>query len=80
MSITGTNLRVVGVSRGNEYSPNHVGNDAAIFQAVAEELRKKGCEIEIYPEKEFVAQGVEADFIFDMARDRATIQRLKEME
>ena len=80
MSNTDMNLRIVGVSRGNEYSPNHVGNDAAIFKAVAEELEKKGCEVIIYPEKDFVAQGVEADFIFDMARDRATINRLQEME
>ena len=80
MSITGENLRIIGVSRGNEYSPNHVGNDAAIFQAVAVELEKKGCEVVIYPEKDFVAQGIEADFIFDMARDRATIKRLQELE
>ena len=80
MGITGKNLRIVGVSRGNEYSPNHVGNDAAIFQAVALELEKKGCEVVIYPEKEFVAQKIEADFIFDMARDRATIKRLQELE
>ena len=80
MSITGKNLRIIGVSRGNEYSPNHVGNDAAIFQAVAVELEKKGCEVVIYPEKDFVAQEIEADFIFDMARDRATIKRLQELE
>ena len=80
MSITGKNLQIIGVSRGNEYSPNHVGNDAAIFQAVAVELEKLGCEVVIYPEKEFVSQGIEADFIFDMARDRATILRLKELE
>ncbi len=80
MSIKGENIRIVGVSRGNEYSPNHVGNDAAIFQAAARELEKKRCEVVIYPEKEFMAQEIKADFIFDMARDRATINRLKEME
>ena len=80
MSITGKNLRIVGVSRGNEYSPNHVGNDTAIFQAVVVELEKKGCEVVIYPEKDFVAQAIDAEFIFDMARDRATIQRLQELE
>ena len=35
------NYRVIGVSRGNEFSPNHVGNDAAIFNAAAEQLRKR---------------------------------------
>lgn len=34
-------IRVVGVSRGNEFSPNHIGNDAAIFQGAANELAKE---------------------------------------
>lgn len=71
---------IVGVSRGNEYSPNHVDNDAAIFNKVAEELRRLGCKVEIYAEKEFVAGNIKADIIFDMARDRATIARLKVLE
>lgn len=76
----GQKIRVAGVSRGNEFSPNHVGNDAAIFRLTAEALEKMGCEIELFPEKEFVAQQIQSDFIFDMARDRATVSRLKELE
>ena len=76
----GEKIRVVGVSRGNEYSPNHVDNDAAILRLAAEALERMGCEVTIYPEKEFVAQKIEGEFIFDMARDRATIERLKELE
>ena len=34
----GEKIRVVGVSRGNEYSPNHVDNDAAILRLAAEVL------------------------------------------
>lgn len=41
MFVTDKKIRVVGVSRGNEYSPNHVGNDAAIFRITAESLEKK---------------------------------------
>ena len=70
MQKNGKKIRVVGVSRGNEFSPNHVGNDAAIFRETAEELAKRGCEVTLFPEKEFVAQHIQADFIFDMARDR----------
>lgn len=70
----------VGVSRGNEFSPNHVGNDAAIFRGTAEELEKIGCEVVLFPEKEFVTRDIKADFIFNMARDRATVSRLKELE
>ena len=35
-------ISIIGVSRGNEYSPNHVDNDAAIFNKVTEELRRLG--------------------------------------
>ena len=44
---------IIGISRGNEYSPNHVDNDAAIFNKVADELRLLGCKVELYAEKEF---------------------------
>lgn len=71
---------IVGVSRGNEYSPNHVDNDAAIFNKVAEELRRMGCRVEVYAEQDFVARSIKADIIFDMARDVATIARLKSLE
>ncbi|WP_455672065.1 hypothetical protein [Phocaeicola sp.] len=71
---------IIGVSRGNEYSPNHVDNDAAIFHKVADELEKLGCKVEVYAEKDFVARNMKADIIFNMARDRATIARLKSLE
>lgn len=76
----GEKIRLLGVSRGNEYSPNHVGNDAAIFQGTAHELEKKGFDVVICPEKQFVEENLEADIIFDMARDRVTVNRLKELE
>ena len=47
-------ISIIGVSRGNEYSPNHVDNDAAIFNKVVEELGQLGCEVEVYAEKDFV--------------------------
>lgn len=56
-------IRIVGVSRGNEFSPNHVGHDAAIFGKTADELRKRGCEVTLFPEKEFVDRHIQADFI-----------------
>ena len=73
-------IRIVGVSRGNEFSLNHVGHDAAIFGKTADELRKRGCEVTLFPEKEFVDRYIQADFIFDMARDKSTVVRLKELE
>ncbi len=71
---------VIGVSRGNEYSPNHIGNDAAIFNKVVDELRAKGCSVEVMTERELVERQARADVIFDMARDPATIRYLKQLE
>ena len=73
-------ISIIGVSRGSEYSPNHVDNDAAIFHKVVEELRNLGCKVDTYTEKEFVKRGIEGEIIFDMARDVATIQYLKDLE
>lgn len=73
-------INIIGISRGSEYSPNHVDNDAAIFRKVVDVLREWGCKVETYTEKEFVSQGIEGEIIFDMARDKTTIARLKELE
>ena len=73
-------ISIIGISRGSEYSPNHVDNDAAIYNKVVEELRKLGCKVDTFTEKDFVKNNVKGDIIFDMARDAATIQRLKELE
>lgn len=73
-------ISIIGISRGSEYSPNHVDNDAAIFNKVVDELRLLGCKVEQYTEKDFVRLGVEGSVIFDMARDAATIKRLKDLE
>ena len=48
--------------RAGAYSPNHIGNDTAIFNMTAEELRKRGCLVNVYSEEQFNAQGgVEED-------------------
>ncbi len=43
-------------------------------------MRRLGCEVKVYAEKDFVEQGVKGDIIFDMARDKATIARLRSLE
>lgn len=73
-------LHIIGVSRGSEYSPNNVGSDSEIFNNVVNALVELGCEVDVYCEKEFVEKDIQADIIFDMARDKATIKRLQELE
>ena len=72
--------RIIGISRGSQYSPNHIGNDAAIFNQVTEELRTMGHTVETYTEKEFTESGAESAVIYGMARDTATLERLKTLE
>ncbi len=66
--------------RAGVFSPNHIGNDAAIFNLVAEQLRKRGCEVNVYSEDEFDTRGVKEDIIINMCRERRSMQRLQELE
>lgn len=66
--------------RAGAYSPNHIGNDAAIFNATMEQLRKRGCEIKIYSEEEFRNTDIEEDIIVNMCRERGSIAKLQELE
>ena len=71
-------LEIAGIRRGSQYSPNHVGNDAAIFNLTVEHLKKRGCSVKEYTESEFLHSGIKEDIIFDMVRDKHAIQKLKE--
>lgn len=74
-------IRIAGVMRAGVFSPNHIGNDAAIFNMVAEQLRKRGCEVNVYTEEQVVAAGgVDEPYIFNMARDEATLEVLGRLE
>lgn len=66
--------------RAGAYSPNHIGNDAAIFNAMADQLRKRGCEVNIYSEEQFNASGVKEDIIVNMCREQRSIARLQQLE
>ena len=73
-------MRIAGVMRAGAYSPNHIGNDAAIFNAAADELRKRGCIVDIYSEEKFIESGVEAPVILNMCREQASISKLQRLE
>jgi Glutathione synthase/Ribosomal protein S6 modification enzyme (glutaminyl transferase) len=74
-------IKLAGVRRGNLYSPNHIGNDAAIFQLTVDYLKKMDCEVIEYSENEFQeAETIEAEIIFNMARDTRSIRKLQQLE
>ena len=75
-----SDIKIAGVMRAGAYSPNHIGNDAAIFNAAADELRKRGCTVNVYSEEQFQTADVPERIILNMCRERASIQRLQDME
>ncbi len=73
-------IKIAGVMRAGAYSPNHIGNDAAIFNAVAEQLRKRGCEVNVYSEDQFIAGEVHEHIVLNMCREQRSIKLLQERE
>ena len=73
-------IKIAGVMRAGAYSPNHIGNDAAIFNAAVEQLRKRGCEVKVYTEDEFNSNPIEERIILNMCREQASIAKLQELE
>lgn len=66
--------------RSGAYSPNHIGHDAAIFNSVAEQLRKRGCGVNIYSEENFCSGAVKERFILAMCREKRSVERLQQLE
>ena len=70
-------ITIAGVMRAGAYSPNHIGNDTAIFNLVAEQLRKRGCQVNVYSEEQFNKQEIEEPVVLAMCRERASIAKLQ---
>lgn len=73
-------ISIAGIMRAGAYSPNHIGNDAAIFNATADQLRKRGCVVNIYSEEQFNSGKVTEKIILNMCREQASIKSLQEEE
>ncbi|MBR5551535.1 MAG: hypothetical protein IKV83_06425 [Muribaculaceae bacterium] len=73
-------ITIAGIMRAGAYSPNHIGNDTAIFNAVAEHLRKRGCIVNVYSEEQLIAGNITEDIIINMCREQKSITLLQQME
>ncbi len=73
-------MKIIGIRRGSQYSPNHIGNDAAIFNLVVHYLKEKGCEVTEYSETECWDADIDADAVFNMVRDWRSIKKLQQLE
>lgn len=72
--------KIAGIMRAGAFSPNHIGNDAAIFNLVAEQLRKRGCEVNVYSEEQFIGGAVDEHVILNMCREPRSIALLQQRE
>lgn len=73
-------IKIAGIMRAGMYSPNRIGSDAAIFNIVAEQLRKRGCEVNLYSEEQFISGAVEENIILNMCREKRSIEMLQQLE
>jgi hypothetical protein len=73
-------MRLAGIKRKTVYSPNHIGNDAMIFSLTVRRLEALGYEVKEYTEAEFVLGDIDEPAIFGMVRDRASINKLQNLE
>jgi hypothetical protein len=71
---------IAGIRRGNQFSPNHIGNDAAIFLLTVQHLRSKGCIVNEYVESDLQTKELQEDLVFNMVRDRQSVHQLQRME
>lgn len=75
-----SDIKIAGVMRAGAYSPNHVGNDAAIFNATCDNLRRRGCEVTIYSERQFQDTDIQEEIILNMCREQGSIHKLQTLE
>lgn len=73
-------ITIAAVLRDGIFSPNHIGNDAAILHDTVAELRRKGFAVNIYTETQFVGSRIDEDMILAMCRGRQAVEKLQRLE
>ncbi len=72
-------MKILGISRGERFSPNMVSGDKAIFMSVADMLVKMGHTLTLIAEDQISSDGVdisEYDRVFSMIRDMRSFNKL----
>lgn len=73
-------ISVAAILRAGIFSPNHIANDAAILHAVVAELRRRGCQVNVYSEDEFCNSVINEDVILAMCRGVRTVEKIQHLE
>jgi len=75
-----TKPTITGIRRSSVFSPNHIGNDAAIFNGVADYISEKGYPVTILSEQEFLSLSENPQHVFSMMREPDAIKRMQQWE
>ena len=73
-------MLIAGIRRRQQFSPNHVGNDAAIFDCTVAQLKRFGYQVNEYEEDEVLSKTLVEQIIFSMARDPRVLEKLRHIE
>lgn len=71
---------IIGITRKEQYSPNHVTNDALILYRTGDVLRELGYDVKYYGEAGIEKNGIKAEFIFSMVQGIQGSEMLMESE
>ncbi len=71
---------ITGIQRASLFSPNHIGNDAAIFTNTADYLKEKGYHVKTYTEQNFLSIKKNPEYVFAMLRNQNAIAQLQKWE
>ena len=74
------NPTITGIRRSHVFSPNHIGNDAAIFNGVADYLIEKGHPVTILNEQDLLSLTDNPERVFTMLRNPDAIKRMQQWE
>ncbi|MDR1382047.1 MAG: hypothetical protein LBJ47_11300 [Tannerella sp.] len=75
-----TRKTITGIRRASVFSPNHIGNDSAIFAGTADYLREKGYNVTVCTEQQFLSVRENPERVFTMLRSKQAIRRLQQWE
>lgn len=74
-------VSVAAILRAAHFSPNSVASDAAIMNAVAAEVRRRGLTVNVYSEEQFIESGIGREpIVMAMVRDARSLERLAALE
>jgi hypothetical protein len=73
-------IEFAAISRGQKYSPNHIGNDAQIFNNTVHQLLLKGHKVNVYHEDSINTELLKEPCIFTMIRGSQALGILQQIE